>query len=186
MSIESEKERLYSDLFRDLKGAKIKSDDWITIALKCKRLVELEGPYSKVAEKLGVTSELLRSILTLLQLPNEVQQLIRNRKILYDAARRLTALEPKRATEVARIVAGLPSHKQREVINYAKRFPKSGLQNYTKRVTKQERVEKIYVAILPLKSDLHESLLSEAHRRKFSLEKLILEILQSWKQKHNF
>ena len=50
------------------------------------------------AKKLGVSPELIRSIVSLLKLPDSVQELIKDRKILFDAAQRInTAAAGKRA-----------------------------------------------------------------------------------------
>ncbi len=184
MITNKEREELYSALYRDIKGSKIKSSDWITIAKKTQKLVKSDT-MEDVAQKLGVTPELIRSIITLLKLPHPVQRLIKQRKILYDAARRLTFFEAKKAIEVANVIAGLTSHQQREVINYARKFPNSGLGSFKKRVSRPKmKAEKVYVTILPLRKENYELLATEARHQNVDLERVILNIIEEWKRVH--
>src|SRR5207249_924099 len=135
----TDEERILADLFIDLKSRRKKRDNWIEIAQKCDLLAREYGSPKRVAEKVGVSYELMRSILSLLKLSKEAQQLDSRGEILYDAAQRLNRIkDPTRQAEVAKAIAGLPSHKAREIIQYAKRFPNTGLGAYKRRVTAPE------------------------------------------------
>jgi hypothetical protein len=175
-------EDLLAELFLDLKGPKKKRSDWITIAKKCKKAVEMFGSLEKAAEKLGVSYELLRSITTLLTLPNEVQALVREKKILYDAAQRLYRInDRKKQTQVAKAMAGLRSHQQREIIQYAVKYPNANIQDFGARVAKPEKTrEKIHVIITPLREETYRVLARQSSNRKISIEKLILQVLDNW------
>jgi len=178
-----EEEELLADLILDLKGAKNKRENWIDIAKKCRKAVDHFGSTKSAAQKLGVSYSLLRSIISLLKLPVEVQQLVRERHILYDAAQRLLTLpDSKQQIEVARAIAVLPPHKQREIIQYAKVHSIKGLQRVIERVrTRPKReTEKIRVAIVPLREEIYSSLSPYAAKRKISVEKLILDIIHDW------
>src|SRR6267378_388415 len=85
-------DKLLAELFLSLKGSKKKREDWISIAKKCKRLVDHYRSYGVAAQKLGVSSELIRSAVLLLSLPKEVQVLVKDGKILFDAAQRLARI----------------------------------------------------------------------------------------------
>lgn len=180
---------LLATLFVNLKGDKKKKEDWISLAIKCAELAKKKS-HKELANELGVSPELIRAILSLLELPKEVQYLIKEKKILFDAAQRINTINrgkekkqrEKRQIEVARAIAGLTSHEQREIIQYAKKNPNSTLSNFKKRVTLEVPTEKIHVAIIPLNEELFRSLQSESVRKKISLEKIILEIIDKWRK----
>ncbi len=176
-------EKVLAALYLSLKGPKKKREDWISIAKKCKKLAKMYGSYKEVAEKLGVSYQLVRSIMSLLQLPREVQRLVKEGKILYDAAQRINTVKgkKKKQIEVARAIAGLTSHEQREIIQYAKKYPNSSLANYKKRLAAPAvEHEKIHVAIIPLRQKMFGLLQRESTQKKISLESVILDIIDEW------
>ena len=179
-----EEDSLLADLYLDLKGAKSKRDDWIEIAKKCQKLSNHYKSTRIAAQKLGVSYSLLRTIIKLLELPQEVQRLVKARRILYDAAQRLLTLQDsKQQIEVANVIVDLPSHKQRELIQYAKGHPKGNLQSVIGRVNKPKpEAEKIRVAVIPLREDTYNSLHAFGAKRKISVEKVILGIIDEWRE----
>lgn len=175
---------LLANLFLNLKGNKEKREDWISIANTCQQIVNKSKTRKEAAKKLGVSPELIRSIISLLKLPDDVQQLVKEKKILFDAAQRINTLDDEeRQIEVAKTIAGLNSHEQREIIQYAKKFPKSKLSNFKKRVTKPRETQKIRLAIVPLKDNTFSILQKERIRKRISMEKVILSIIDEWIKK---
>lgn len=180
-----EEDRLLADLYSDLKGAKKKRNNWIEIALKCQRLSDHYGSAKVTAEKLGVSYELVRSITSLLKLPEEIQNLVRNRRILYDAAKRLLTIDDSnKQIVVARAIADLPSHRQREIILYAKSVPDAKLEEYIQKVMRPKVTpDRIHIAVIPLNKDAFQSLHAFSKKRNISVEKLILGIINQWIEK---
>ena len=182
---------LRATLFVNLKGDKKKKEDWVSIANKCEEIAKKYKSHKELADELGVSPELIRALVSLLKLPAEVQQLIKEKKILFDAAQRINTIDrkkekwrrAKRQIEVANAIAGLSSHEQREIIQYAKKYPNASLSNFKKRVTAPLSTENIHVAIIPLSEESFRRLQSVSVRKKISLEKLILSIIDEWKQK---
>lgn len=175
---------LLANLFLNLKGNKKKRDDWITIAEKCKNIVDNNKNRKEAAKKLGVSPELIRSIISMLELPKDVKKLIREGKILFDAAQRLNTIkfvdkdkEKAKRIEVANEIAGLKSHEQREIIRYAKKFPNSGLKNYKKRVTATREIKRVHVLVIPLDEPMFKNLKKISKKRDLSLEKTVLELI---------
>ena len=78
--MESKNQRL-ANLFLNLKGSKKKMDDWINIAKICKKVLDSSKNRKEAASQLGVSPELIRSIVSLLDLPLEVQKMINDVKI---------------------------------------------------------------------------------------------------------
>ena len=62
-----------SILFSNTKRKK-RDADLLTIAKSCDYLVKLYGSQKAVADKIGLSSEMVREFLTTLRLPSEVQQ----------------------------------------------------------------------------------------------------------------
>jgi hypothetical protein len=172
-------EKLLAELFLNLKGSQKKREDWITIAKKCKRLVNHYRSYRVAAQRLGVSSELVRSILSLLSLPQQAQALVKDGKILFDAAQRLARIPgPENQIRVANLVVGLRSHDARQLIQYAKKFPDADLDDFRKRVaTPKTQPERIDVVVLPMGHELFDRLQREGARKRMSVQRLILELI---------
>ena len=176
-----------ANLFLNLKGNKKKRDNWIQIATICKDVLDKSKDRKEAAKKMGVSTELIRSIVSLLDLPSEIQEMIKNNEILLDAAQRINTIkdknkdkERKRRIEVAKAISGLASHDQREIIRFAKKFPTSNLKDYKKRVTTKRETKELHVAVIALENEQYEKLEKISKKKKTSLEKLLLEIIDQW------
>jgi len=181
----TKEDALLASLYVNLKGSKTKKEDWISIATKLNKIAKTSKSRKIVAEELGVSPELIRSILSLLDLPKEAKQLVREGKILFDAAQRLNTIKKENRVNVSREIVGLKSHQQREIIQYAKKYPNSSLSNYKKRVIVTPKTEKIQIAVIPLKEKTFQVLQKECKRRKISLEKILLHIIEGWIEKRS-
>ena len=175
-------ERAIARLYLNLKGGKRKKDDWVSIATDLKRLSDFYKSPTETARKLGVSYELVRSIIKILNLPEEVQQLIKEGKILYDAAQRITRLRsPSKQIEVAKAVAGLTSHQARDIIQYAKRYPDADLADFKRRVTGQKLAKgEVHLMVLPMRGETYRKLQSLSQRHKISTQRLVVSIVNEW------
>jgi len=177
-----------ANLFTNLKGSKQKNDDWITIAKTCQKILKNNNNDRKVtAQKLGVSPELIRSIVSLLKLPDPVQQLIKDRKILLDAAQRINTIKipekkkrESKQIQVAQIIVNLPSHEQREIIQFAKKFPDSDIKNYKKRVMTPRETKNMHVLVVTLEENPYKILQKKAKQKKVSTESLVQKIILGW------
>lgn len=184
---EIDEEKTFTRLYTNLRGAKKKQDNWVDIAQDCKQLRDYYGSARKVAEKLGVSYELIRSILKLSTLPEEVKGLMKDGKILYDVGQRISRISDKeKQVEVAKIVAELPAHDARDIVQYAKKYPKEPLDSFRKRVVEgKDKVEKVHLSIIPLREEIYSYLKTESQRKNISPEKLILLIVEGWMKTNN-
>jgi hypothetical protein len=178
MSTEAE---LYSELVVDLKGPKTKRLDWMTLAAKAKELSDIYGSWREAARKLGVSRQLYRAVLSLLDLPPAVQEMVRKRQILMDAAHRLNSIKDKRAlVKVARLIRGLPSHQQREIIQYARKHSHDELLEYSKRVVAPSpKTERLHLLMVPLDDITFRAVRSASNRRGKSVQDLVLEAVHA-------
>ena len=179
----SEEEDL-AHLFLTLKGNKKKREDWVRIAKQCDEVVKKSNSIREAAKKLNISYELLRATLSILKLPDEVQKLVKNGDILSDAAQRINRIkDPRRQKEAAKIIAGLKSHEQREIIQYAKKFPKAKLTDFKKRIIKSRDVEKLHVVIIPLEERTFNAVNMARKKQKITLEKALVNIIEQWGSK---
>lgn len=167
----------------NLKGKKVKRDDWITIAEKCKEAVDYFNSYEKVAERTNTSSELVRSVVRLLKLPDEVKQLVKERKIGMDIAQKITRIEnPKDQIMVAKQIVGLSSHDARSLVEFAKRNPKASASDYENHKVRlfgaKRKKKEVHITIIPLEGELYRKLKEKADKEKMSPEKLIVELIK--------
>jgi hypothetical protein len=106
---------------------------------------------------------------------------VKEGSILYDAAYRLNTLkDPSLQRRVAEIIVGLPSHVQREIIQYARRFPDADLIEFRNRVTTSSpKKEKVRIVLVPLGEPEFVRLQRMSKRRGVSLQDLILEAMHA-------
>ena len=179
-----DEDEILARLYLNLRGAKRKRDNWMEIARKSRKLTDHYGSVQITADKLGVSYELVRSILTLLTLPEEVQQYIEKDQILYDAAQRLARIRNKDTQiKVARTIIGLSSHDARQLIQYAKKYPDAPLDDFKRRIESKDKIEKIHLLLVPFKEETVAILKHISKKQKISPEKLIREIVDKWIEK---
>jgi hypothetical protein len=151
----SDRDKLLLEVLLELGGKKNKREDWIKIATKVRKLIDQYPSVEILASKLQVSPHVVRSIASLLDLPAEVKTLIRERKILYDAAYRLHTLSsPARQVEVARVIQGLTSHTQRAAIQYARGHELAELEAFVVRL-KSPKIQghRTHLVVVPVPED---------------------------------
>lgn len=175
-------EKILASLYLNLKGKKKKPDNWIEIASNLEKLSNFYGSPERAAEKLGVSNELVSSILRILKLPSAVRDMIAKGEILYDAAQRLQRIsDSDKQVEVAKAMIGLTSHQARDLIQYARKYPEANISAYKKRVESSEgKTERINIIVLPVRNETYSLLRRVSRKRKTSVEKLVSEIVSSW------
>ncbi|MFZ0892504.1 MAG: hypothetical protein WB782_07000 [Thermoplasmata archaeon] len=170
-------ERLIARLYLNLKGGKRKRDAWTTIARDTDELVKRSGSLRSAAQRLGVSTELVRAICSINTLPPAVLRIVDDPKkgIGMDAAQRLTGLSgPERIIAVASAIRGMPSHDQRQVIQFARANPSGDIEEFKERVmTSKARREKIGLLVVPLSGQLMLRLQELSRRRKLSLQQYV-------------
>jgi nitrogenase molybdenum-iron protein alpha/beta subunit len=162
------------------RGKKRKDASIVEIAEAAKYLYEkMDRSFKNVGREVGISSEMIREFYEISQLPQEVKTLIEDRKILIDAARRLSRLhDKKRQIEVAEAIAGLTSHDQRAIIEYAITNPRVSARKCRDRTfgSKDVRVDKEEL-IIPLSSDEFETLGELARKRHMGVADFSKSIL---------
>jgi hypothetical protein len=175
---EAEENRLLADLWHFLKGANRYDGDWIEKAKALQRYVKFAGSPAKAAPKLPISAPMINSILRLLTLPEEVQVAISARKIGQDVGRRLATLpDAEKIRKVARIIEGMPADDARQVVIYAKRFPRRDLEGFKARVksSKGKREEMNFI-ILAVPADVLRFIRGEASKGGLSIQQWLIRV----------
>jgi hypothetical protein len=182
----NEEEKSLAILYANFQGKMKKSSDWIYIAEKCKELSNYYGSYKKLAEKLGISAEEVRATLKLLELPEEVKQLIKERKLLHDVAWRIASVKGKKnQIRIAKAVSGLQVHDARDVVRRYRNFPDMNIDNYIKNLKdSKSKIEKISLVIVPLEEDKYYTLTEIAKKNRVSPEKMVNIIVKKWLERN--
>src|SRR3989344_4673750 len=114
MKEDFDEEKIIAILYANFRGKKKKVHDWIYLAKLLKKLSGHYGSYTELARKLGLSPETVRETLKLLELPKEVQDMVKDEKLKHEVAWRIESIKDKEAQiKVAKAVAGLDSHNAR-------------------------------------------------------------------------
>jgi len=168
-------------LFTNLKGRKKK--DYLSTAKACRFLRKLYGSCAKVAEKVGVSSEIIREFDSLNDLPDEVKQMVSTGIIKLDTGYRIsTKIRGKnRQIDIAKAVADVGAFDARAIIEYAQKNPEMSAEEVKSRVLgSKTKKERIHLFVLPLTEDTFQLLKSESAKLKVRPEKLIEKIVRDW------
>jgi len=167
-------------LFSNTKRKK-RDADLLTIAKSCDYLVSLYGSQKAVADKIGLSSEMVREFLTTLRLPIEVQKLIAEKKIdRVDVVREISVLKSSsKQIAIAEALANVPSKDVRDI----KRLVRSGLpiEDATKLVL-DSRPKGLNVFVMDMDDTTYQVLLKKARTLKITPAELARNIIIEWLQ----
>lgn len=179
--MELDEEKALAILFVNLKGSKKK--DYLATAKACRFLRKIYGSFAKVAEKVGVSSEIIREFDSLVDLPEEVKEIVSKRAIRLDTGYRIsTKLQGKeRQVAIAKAVADLNAFDARAIIEYAEKNPDMPASQVKSQVLGSKTVtERVHVFVLPLAEETFQALRTEATKMKTKPEELVKKIIQKW------
>ena len=172
-------------LYSNFSGRGNQKNDWIFIAEKLNDLKLVYGSDEKVAKNLGLSREMIRSTIKLLQLPEQVKELIRKGKISQDLGWRLLAINnAKIQIQIANAIIGLNAHDARDMIRYAKNNPNKSITSQIDRLKKsKQNSNKLNLVITTLNDQEYQKLKVVAGKRNKSVNDLISEIVKNWIKK---
>ena len=141
------------------------------------------GSYSELAKKLGLNPETVRETLKLLELPKEVQDMVKEEKLKHEVAWRIESIKNKEAQiKVAKAVMGIDAHNARDIVRIYRKNPDIDIEKYVKNFKNSRlQVEKINLMIIPIQKEDYLKIKQKADKFKESPEKFILDkIIMSW------
>jgi hypothetical protein len=177
---ELDEETALSVIFANTKRKK-RSEDLLTIARCIDYLVNLYGSQDKVAERVGLHSEMIRQFKTLLKLPAEVQNLIADREIdKLDVAYRIAMIkDPSKQTDVARAVADL--HQSKDIRDVIRLVTKAGYsaEESKKKIT-EAKPQGLHIFVMDFDDKAYMAINQEAKRMDVSPAQLVKQIVEEW------
>lgn len=159
---------------------KRRTKDLISIAEACKYLVGVYGSQRILGEKVGLSSEMVREFLKILTLPQEVQEMIRCRKIdSIDVAYQISMLDTsKKQVEAAKQVADLQTNDVRDI---RRLITSAGLSaNESKKKILESKLRRFHLFIVDLDDTQYSAIVEQAKKRKANPSDLIKIVVLDW------
>jgi len=159
---------------------KKRKENLVNIARAFEYLVKNYGSLKAVAEKVGLSTEMIRQFLSVLKLPVEVQDLFLKREIdSVDAAKELAVLQSKhKQIRMAKKIAGVTSDDARDI----KRIVKSGSIPIDEAIRSilQAKEEGFNVFMLDFDNETYRSIMKAAKALRKDAAELVREIVIEW------
>lgn len=178
---EAQENKLLGFLYSNLKGSKKKRVDWVRLARAVQRAVRQYGGAQAAAKKLPISAPMIRSIVSVLTLPPEVQAEVRRGSILQDAAQRLATIKgTEQQVRIAKVIAGMTAHEARQVIQFAKTFPDGDIEAFATRI-RQSKTRKLdlHVVLLSLSREQIAAIKPLARHHGLTLQQWIVRVIDS-------
>lgn len=168
---------------------KKRRENLVRVARAFDFLVKLHGSQRAVSEKVGLSSEMIRQFLTVLELCPKVQQMFLKREIdSVDVAKELFVLKDVgKQLDAARAIAGMSSKEARDTRRLSR-------ENQTpiekaKQTVLQAKGKNVHIFMVDFDRDTHEKILRVAQLSKKAPAELIRKIVIDWlikKEKKKF
>ena len=172
-------ETALSLLFANTKRKK-RNVDLVTLARSCKCLVDLYGSKKAVAERVGLSPEMIREIMLPLKLPREVQKLISSRKIdSIDTVREISALkDPSKQIAAANEFVDTLTKDVRDMKRLIKRTNLSA--EKAKEIILEAKPKDLHIFVMDFDEETYRSILEHAKKKKIDPAELVKEIVSNW------
>lgn len=186
MTLALDKREALAICFRNLKGAKAKDLLLTAKALKyLKGLPEFQAN-KRLGEEVGVSGEIVRQFISLLDLPSSIQTYFEQRILGLEQGRRLWQLHQARPSVVedaARAMASMTAMEGRDLVEYLIRTPSASVQEALlvleeakPTVSHEYRVEAV------LDESAYKALVAQARNRGAAVNDLVSAIVYCWLQ----
>ncbi|MFC1618759.1 hypothetical protein ACFL45_02330 [Candidatus Neomarinimicrobiota bacterium] len=168
-----------SILFANTKR-KRRTADLIRIAEACEFLIKLYGSQKAVAQKVGVSPEIIREFKKLLALPPEVKDMVRGKKIdSLDIAYRISMLKNKKEQiELAQQVAELHSKDVRDIKRLITRTGLSAKES--RRKVLDSKLKGLHVFMMDFNDEEYHAIIKASKRKKIEPAELVKQIILDW------
>lgn len=159
---------------------KRRTADLITVAESFEYLVKLYGSRKAVAQKVGLSTEMVREFLKVLTLPDEVKELVVNRQIdRLDVALEISMLkDPNEQIAAAKTVANLSSKDVRDIRRLAQRADLPIEES--KRMVLDSKPKGLHIFIMDLDDETYSAIIGEAKSRDVEPAEMAKKIIIDW------
>lgn len=175
----SEEDEALALIFANTRRKK-RTADLMTLARAFERLVGHYGSQKAVADKVGLSSEMVREFRLLLRLPKAVQNMIRARKIdRLDVAYRIALLDdPSTQLEMARQVGDAGSQDTRDIVRLLskRRLPVKE----SKKAVLRSKLKGLHLFVIDFDEDQYHTILGRARAKGVDPAVLVQEVVLQW------
>ena len=170
--------------FRNLKGSKSKDLLMTARALKYLRGLPEFSSNKRVGDGVGVSGEIVRQFIALLDLPTSVQSHFEQRTLGLEHGRRLWQLQTTRPSivdEAAEAMVSMTAMEARDLVEYLVRTPTASVQDGLRALeaAKPEISHEFHVVSV-LDEEAYKSLESRARKQKVRVNELVSTIVNTW------
>ncbi len=170
--------------FRNLKGSKVKDLLGTANALQFLKQQQDLGSNQRVGEAVGVSGEIVRQFIGLLDLPAFVQSSLAQGKLGLEHGRRLGQLNKNRPETVfsaAQIMTTMTAMQARDLTEYLIREPTATVEDGIEALQAAKQVvKKEYHIDTVLSESTYQMLVMEARQRKVHVTDLVSNIVREW------
>jgi len=170
-----------SILFANTKR-KRRIEDLFTIAKACEYLVSLKkyGSQRAVAEKVGLSAEMIRQFLTILKLPKKIQKLVAQRKIdSVDIVKEIAAIkDSSKQIAVASAFVNSLSKDARDI----KRLLKNAdlAIGDAKKIVLDAKPKGLHIFVMDFEDEIYRAIMGYSKSFKMKPAELVREIVTDW------
>lgn len=159
---------------------KKRKENLITIAKAFQYLVKVYGSQQAVAQKVGLSAEMIRQFLTVLKLEPKVQELFLTRQIdSVDTAKELVRLKERdKQIALAQKIANLTSKDARD-IKRAVAVDNIRVRDAVRVVLKEKR-KRLHLFMLDLEDDVYRGIRKKAKALKTTPAELMKDVIKKW------
>lgn len=175
--------------FGNLKGSKDK--DLLSTAQALKYLKGLPdfGSNAKVGEQVGVSGEVVRQFIALLELPSSVHDLVDQKSLGLEQGRRLWQLYRARPTiveEAAQAMVSMKAMETRDFVDYLKRNPAASVNDAKDALEAAKPViTKEHLICALVSESEYRSLVEHTRKRRTTVNDLVASITLEWLENNN-
>ena len=170
--------------FRNLKGAKAKELMLTAQALKYLRGLPAFPSNKRLGEKVGVSGEIVRQFIALLDLPSPVQSYLAQGKLGLEQGRRLWQLSQTRPSVVedtAQAIGSMTAMETRDFVEYLIRTPAASVQEGLKALgDAKPNVSHEYHIDAILDEEAYRSLKAQAQKQRVRVNDLVSTVINRW------
>jgi hypothetical protein len=159
---------------------KKRTEDLVTVAEAFDRLVRLYRSQRAVANKVGLSTEMVREFLKILSLPAEVKRLVRTRKIdRLDVAYKISVLpNPEEQIKAARQSTGLLTDDLRDVKRLMSSAGMSAEES--KKKVLESRLRGLHVFVMDFDDEEYKQLVSHARCMRMNAAEMVKHVVIEW------
>ena len=170
--------------FQNLKGAKAKDLLLTARALKYLRGLPEFRSNRSVGQEVGVSGEIVRQFVALLDLPTYVQSYLQKGKLGLEQGRRLWQLNrtrPSIVEDAARVMSSMTAMETRDLVEYLTRTPTASIQDGLDALeAAKPKVSHEYHVDAILDEEAYLSLAAKARHNRVRVNDLVSKVINRW------